>query len=105
MNILELIFINKNEIVSDSSRTLSQWKFGSLLFATMIVIRPNIAFAISQLSRFNLRLGPQYHEVANQVFHYLLSIQDHCIRYGGDVQNFTSFIYTSNVFFSNNTLN
>ena len=103
IEILELFPIDKDEIVSDSSRTLYQQKISSLLFAT-IATRIDIAFDVLQLSRFNQRLGHKYHKVADWVFHYLFSIQDYCIRYRGDVQDFSSFVCTSNVFFDNNTL-
>lgn len=37
--------------------------------------------------------------------HYLSSTQDYCIYYGGDEQNLSLFVSTSNASFSNNTLN
>ena len=52
IKILELLIIDKNEIVFDFFRTFYQQKVDSLLFAT-IAIRPDIAFAVSQLSKFH----------------------------------------------------
>lgn len=56
-----------------------------------------MAFAISQLSRFNQWPEYQHHKAANQRFHYLFSIQGNYIYYK-DIQNFSSFLYTSDVF-------
>ena len=103
MEISELYPIENDEIVSDSSRTLYQRKVGSLLFAA-IATRPDIAFAVSRLSRFNQRPGPQHHEAANRVFYYLFSTQDYCIRYGGEAQEVSSFICASDASFGDNTL-
>ena len=52
MKTSELYTIEKDELVSDLSRMLYQCKVCLLLFAA-IATRPNIAFAISCLSRFN----------------------------------------------------
>ena len=82
METSELYPIEKDEIVSDLSGILYQRKVGSLLFA-VIATRPDIAFAISRLSRFNQRPGPQHYEVADRVFYYLFSTQHYCIHYGG----------------------
>ena len=60
METSELYPIEIDEIVSDSSRTLYQRKVDSLLFAA-IATRPDIAVAVSHLSRFNQRPGPQHH--------------------------------------------
>ena len=103
IEIPELLPIDKDEIVSDSSRTLYQQKIGSLLFAA-IATRPDIAFAVLRLSRFNQRLGHKHHKAADRVFHYLFATQDHCIRYGGDVQDFSSFVCASDASFGDNTL-
>ena len=55
---------------TEASRTLYQRKIGLLLYAG-IATRPNIAFAISRLSRFNQQLGKRHYEAADRVFHYL----------------------------------
>ena len=91
MDIAELLPLSEDEEVSDASRTLYQRKVGSLLFAA-IATRPDIAFAVSRLSRFNQRLGRKHHEAADRVFHYLFWTQDHCIRYGGEARDISSFV-------------
>lgn len=73
IKISELLSIDKNKTISDSSRTLYQQKFGLLLFAG-IATKPDKAFAVSQLSKFNQRLRHQYHKAIHQVCHYSFSI-------------------------------
>ena len=68
MEIRELLAAHEDEETTDSSRTLYQRKVGSLLFAA-IATRPDIAFAVSRLSRFNQRPGKRHHEAADRVFH------------------------------------
>ena len=103
IEIPKLLSIDKDEIVSDSFRILYQQKVGLLLFAA-IAIRPDIAFAVSYLCRFNQRPGHKHHKAADRVFHYLFSTQDYCIRYGGDVQDLSSFVCASDASFGDNTL-
>ncbi len=103
MEILELLAIPDNKDITDASRTLYQRKVGSLLFAA-IATRPDIAFAVSQLSRFNQRPGKRHHEVADRVFHYLFQTQDYCTRYWGDSQDLSSSVFASNASFSDNTM-
>ncbi len=80
MEILELLAVSDSEDITDVSQTLYQQKIGSLLFAA-IAIRPDIAFAVSQLLRFNQYPGKRPHEVADRLFHYLFQTQGYCIRY------------------------
>ncbi len=103
MEILELVAVPENEDITDASRTLYQRKVGSLLFGA-IATRPDIAFAVSRLSQFNQRPGKQHHEAADRVFHYLFQTQDYCIRYGGDSQGLSSFVFASDASFGDNTL-
>ena len=77
MDTVELLPLSDDEEVSDASRTLYQQKVGSLLFAA-IATRPDIAFAVSRLSRFNQRPGKRHHKAADRVFHYLFRTQDYC---------------------------
>ena len=63
---------------TEASRTLYQRKIGSLLYAG-IATRPDIAFAVSRLSRFNQQPGKQHLKAADCVFHYLARTQGHCI--------------------------
>ncbi len=54
MEILELIAVPDNEHITDTSQTLYYRKVRSLFFAA-IPTRPDIAFAVSRLLRFNQR--------------------------------------------------
>lgn len=103
MDITELKPPSNDEEVSDALRTLYQQKVGSLLFVA-IATRPDIAFAVSRLSRFNLRPGKRHHEAADRIFHYLFHTQNYCIRYGGEAQDLSSFICASDASFRDNTL-
>ncbi len=76
MEVTELFPGNKDKIIFNSFRILYQRKVSSLLFAA-IATWPDIAFAVSRLSRFNQRPGKQHHEAANRVFHYLFRTQDY----------------------------
>ncbi len=78
MEILQLLAVPDTEDITDASQTLYKWKLGSLLFAA-IATRPDIAFAVSRLSRFNQPPGMQHHEAADRVFQYLFQTQDYYI--------------------------
>ncbi len=54
MEILELLAVPDNEDITDVSRTLYEQKVGLLLFAA-IGTQPDIAFAVSRLSRLDQR--------------------------------------------------
>ena len=91
---------------TEASRTLYQRKIGFLLYAG-IATRPDIAFAVSRLSRFNKQPGKQHHETADRVFHYLARTQDYCICYGGsgdNSQDISLFICANNASFGDNTI-
>ena len=103
MEILELLAVSDNEDITDLSQTLYQQKVGSLLFAA-IAIKPNLAFAVLRLFRFNQRPGKRHHQEADRVFHYLFQTQDYCIRYWGDSQDLSSFVCASDASFGDNTL-
>lgn len=105
MDFVELLPLSEDEDgqVSDASKTLYQRKVGSLLFAA-IATRPNIAFAVSRLSRFNQRPGNRHHEAADRVLHYLFQTQDYCIRYEGEARDLNSFICANDSSFGDNTL-
>ncbi len=103
MEILELLAIPDNEDITDASQTLYQQKVRSLIFAA-IATRLDIAFAVSRFLQFNQRPGKRHHKAADRVFHYLFQTQDYCIRYWGDAQDLSSFIFASNAFFGDNTL-
>ena len=103
MEILELFVVSDNEDISDVSQTLYQQKVGSLFFAA-IAKRPDIAFVVSRLSQFNQRPGKRHNEAADGVFHYLFQTQDYCIRYLGEAQDLSSFVFASDTSFVDDTL-
>ena len=103
MEVTELSPINKDKIISNSSRILYQRKVRSFLLAAKAT-RPDIVFAVSRLSKFNQRPRKQHHEAADRVFHYLFWTQDYCIRYGREARDLSSFVFASDASFDNNTL-
>ena len=105
MEPVELLpLLESEEQPTNATKTLYQRKIGSLLYAA-IATSPDIAFAVSRLSRFNTQPGKQHHVAADCVFHYLTRMQDHCIRYGGeDTQEISSFVCASDASFANNLL-
>ena len=98
---VELLSLLDKKEVSDTSKIFYQQKVGSLLFAA-IATKPNIAFVVSRLSRFNQRQRKIYYEGTNQVFYYFLGTQDYCICYGEETQDISSFLYTSDTLFADN---
>jgi len=73
-----------NEDIADhKSITKYQRKIGSLLYAAVIT-RPDIAFAVSRLSRFITNPGTKHHEGADRVLHYLKNTRSLALQYGGD---------------------
>ena len=97
---------NEDKPPTESSKTLYQRKIGSLLYAG-IATRPDIAFAVLRLSRFNQQPTKRHHEAADRVFHYLACTQGHCIRYrggNGSEQEISSFICSSDASFGDNTI-
>src|SRR5436190_2007290 len=80
-----------------------QRKTGSILFAA-ITTRPDIAFAVSRLARFNTNPSESHHQAANQTIQYLYAIKTRALRYGNDKKQARSFICASDVSFTNNTL-
>jgi hypothetical protein len=70
-----------------------------LLFAA-IFIRPNIAFAISQLAKFLNNPSLAYHKTANRALIYLYNIRQLFLHFGG--QN--NLIIASDASFANNNI-
>ena len=58
-----------------------QRKTGSILFAAVIT-RPDIAFAMSRLSRFNTNPNESHQNAADRVLRYLYNTRGYCIQYG-----------------------
>ena len=73
-----------NEDIANHERIMKyQRKIGSLLYAAVIT-QPDIAFAVSRLSRFITNPGTKHHEGANRVLHYLKNTRSLALQYGGD---------------------
>src|SRR4029077_4128853 len=98
----ELLPLPPDKEVDEADRTLYQRKVGSLLFAA-ISTRPDIAFAVARLSRFNQRPGKEHHEAADRVIRYLYRTRHLCIRYGHQ-STATSFVFASAASFSDNSI-
>ena len=75
-----------------------QRKVGSLLYAA-VTTRPNVAFAVSRLARFNINPGPQHHDAADRVLRYLKTFRGLALQYGGDDE----FVVASDLSFADNT--
>ena len=48
-----------------------------------IATHPNITFAVSSLSQFLNNLGDAHWEAVKRIFHYLISMKDYQLTYGG----------------------
>jgi hypothetical protein len=77
-----------------------QRKIGLLLFAT-ISIRPNIAFAISQLAKFLNNFSLAHHKAANRTLMYLYNTRQLFLRFS-DQDN---LVIASDASFANNSTN
>ena len=103
--------------VAGYSTMLYQRKMGSMLYAATTT-RPDIAFAVSRLARFNHDPSQEHHRAADRVIQYLYGTRSRAICYGG-VNNGTndmrddgggrsgdearSFICASDASFADNT--
>jgi hypothetical protein len=79
---------------------LYQRKIGLLLYAAVIT-RPDIAFAISCLVRFNLYPNAQYQAAADHVIEYLLATRNYVLKLGGE----DGMATWSDASFADNTIN
>ena len=108
MDTAELLSAEDDGEISNDFRTLYQRKIGSLLFAA-ISTRPDIVFAVSRLSRFNVRPGRKHHAAAERVLQYFYHTRNKCIRYGGNKiidkeRCLISFVCASDASFADNTI-
>lgn len=78
---------------------LYQVKIGSLLYAAVIT-RPDIAFAVSRLARFNCNPSPRHHYAADRVLCYLRRTRALALKFGGG----DDFEVASDASFADNTL-
>ncbi|KAL1996476.1 hypothetical protein VTN49DRAFT_8076 [Thermomyces lanuginosus] len=60
-----------------------QRKINSLLYVA-VMTRPDIAFAVSRLSRFMTNPGPEHHKAADRVLRYLYQTRDYGLQFGGE---------------------
>lgn len=69
-------------IATEGSVRLYQRKIGSLLYIA-VMTRPDIAFAVSKLSRYMTKPGPEHHKAVDRVIHYLVYTRNHGLQLGG----------------------
>jgi len=81
---------------------LFQQKIGSVLFAA-ISTRPDIAFSVSRLARFNLNPSENHHKAVDRVVLYLYNTRCYAICLGG-IRKIETFITSSDSSFADNTL-
>ena len=78
-----------------------QRKTGSILFAA-IITRPDVAFACSQLARFNTNPDQSHHEAADRVLKYLHRTRGYAIEFDGQKDDKASLICASDASFADN---
>ena len=66
----------------------------------VVIIRPDVAFAVSRLARFLINPGPLYYKVADKVINYLIDIKNLALHFGG----FDNLEVVNNASFTDNTL-
>lgn len=86
-------------LANASSIKKYQRKIGSILFAA-VQTRPDIAFAISRLSRFNMNPSKTHHDAADRVLRYLLRTRTLGLQFGGG----DTFDVATDASFADNTL-
>lgn len=67
---------------SDTFRTQYQSIIGSILYA-MLGTRPDIAFAVTQLSKYNNNPSQQHMNLAYYILRYLQGTKNYCLYYDG----------------------
>jgi len=84
---------------------LYQRKIGSLLYAA-ITTRPDIAFAVSRLARFNQNPSGEHQQAADRVIQFLYHTRSRAICYGGDMERdeARAFIVASDASFADNSI-
>jgi hypothetical protein len=84
---------------SKSSINRYQRKIGSLLYAA-VTTRPDIAFAVSRLSRFLTNPSPEHHAAADRILLYLKKHKHLGLQFGGG----EDYEVSSDASFADNTL-
>src|SRR5438046_10637660 len=95
--------LSNDKIAKLSFIHLYQQKTEFILFAA-ITTRPDIAFTVSRLARFNTNSENIHHRVTDQMIQYLYITKDLTLQYENNNQAH-SFISVSNISFADNTLN
>jgi hypothetical protein len=72
---------------------------GSILY-TALITHPNVAFAVSRLTRFNHNPGPKHYRAVERVLNYLQETANYILQLGGG-ETFKTY---SNTSFADNTL-
>jgi hypothetical protein len=85
------------EQASISSARRYQRKIGSILYA-VVMTRPDAAFAVSQLARFNSNPGPDHHRAADRALLYLKKTNTLALQFGQDDQ----FLMASDASYADN---
>jgi hypothetical protein len=98
----ELFPLPTEDEVLKTNRTRYQRKIGSILYVA-ISTRPDIAFAVARLSRYNCRPGKTHQEAADRVIQYLYRTRYRYIQFGHE-STATSFVCASDASFADNTL-
>ena len=81
------------------SVTTFQQKTRFILYA-VVITRPDIAFVVLRLVRFNINPGPQHYKAADQVLYYLYNTQTLALRLGGE----DDFVIASDASFTDNSI-
>ena len=82
-----------------------QKKMGSLLYAA-VTTRPDIAFAVSRLARFNQNPSDEHQRAADRVIQFLYNTRSRAIGYGGDSgeEGARAFVCASDASFADNSV-
>lgn len=79
-----------------------QKKMGSLLYAA-ITTRPDIAFAVSRLARFNQNPSEEHHRAADRMIQFLYHTRSRAICYSDSRDGARAFVCASDASFADNT--
>ncbi|KAG5742632.1 hypothetical protein H9Q70_014615, partial [Fusarium xylarioides] len=78
-----------------------QEKVGSLLY-TAVMVRPDVAFAVSQLSKYLTNLSEEHHKSVDQALRYLYVTRDFTIAYRGNHDKTQALHIASDASFADN---
>jgi hypothetical protein len=95
----KLEYLPFNGTATIAAIRIYQKKIGSILYIAVIT-RPDIAFAVSRLSRFNNNPGPEHHEAVDRILLYLKNTHGLALQLGGG----NGFLVASDASFADNAL-